>query len=113
MQPITRTTSDASGGAVTSSMINLDYWVSPFNVALSVRVTGTVNYTVQYTFDKVYDQGYVAASGNWVDHPSLTSKTATLDSNIAYPVTAVRIVQNTGSGSCVFTAIQAGGGGNS
>lgn len=113
MQPTTRTTSDASGGAVTSSIVALDYWVSPFNVALSVRVTGTVNYTVQYTFDKIYENNWVPASGNWVDHPSLTSKTATLDSNIAYPVTAVRIVQNTGTGSCVFTVIQAGGGGNS
>lgn len=113
MQPTTRTTSDASGGAVTSSIVALDYWVSPFNVALSVRVTGTVNYTVQYTFDKIYENNWVPSSGNWVDHPSLTSRTATLDSNIAYPVTAVRIVQNTGTGSCVFTVIQAGGGGNS
>lgn len=113
MQPITRTTNDASGGAITSGIINLDYWVSPFNVALSVKVTGVVNYTVQYTFDNVYADGYVAASGNWVNHPSMTAQTATLDSNIAYPVTAVRIVQNSGNGSCLFTVIQAGGGGNS
>lgn len=113
MQPITRTTSDASGGAVTSSIVALDFWVSPFNVALSVRVTGTVNYTVQYTFDKIMENGWIPSTGNWVDHPSLSNKTATLDSNVAYPVTAVRIVQNSGSGSCVFTVIQAGGGGNS
>lgn len=113
MQPITRTTSDASGGAVTSSIVNLDFWVSPFNVALSVRVTDTVNYTVQYTFDDIFAAGYTPASGNWVDHPTLSNKTATLDSNIAYPVTAVRIVQNSGAGSCVLTVIQAGGGGNS
>lgn len=113
MQPITRTTSDASGGAINSSIVNLDYWVSPFNVALSVKVTGTVNYTVQYTFDKIYENGWTPASGNWVDHPSMTTKTATLDSNIAYPVTAVRLVQNSGSGSCLLTVIQAGGGGNS
>lgn len=113
MQPITRTTSDASGGAVTSSIINLDNWTSPFNIALSVKVTGTVNYTVQYTFDNIFSSTYVASSGNWVDHPSLTSKTATLDSNIAYPVMAVRIVQNSGDGSCLFTVIQAGVGGNS
>lgn len=113
MQPITRTTSNASGGAVTSSIVALDAWTSPFNIALSVRVTGTVNYTVQYTFDNVMFDGWVPSTGNWVNHPSLTSQTGTLDSNIAYPVTAVRIVQNSGAGSTVFTVIQAGVGGNS
>jgi hypothetical protein len=108
MRPVTRTTSNASGGAITSKIVNLDSYVSPFNVALSVRVTGTVNYTVQYTFDKIFENNWIPSTGNWVDHPSLTGKTATLDSNIAYPVTAVRIVQNSGSGSCVLTVIQAG-----
>lgn len=113
MQPITRTTSDASGGAVTSTPIALDGWTSPFNVALSVRVTGTVNYTVQYTFDDIMFNNWIPSTGNWVNHPSLTGQTATLDSNIAYPVMAVRIIQNSGTGSTVFTVIQAGGGGNS
>ena len=113
MQPTTRTTSDASVSPVTSTIVALDYWVSPFNVALSVRVTGIVDYTVQYTFDKIYEDNWVPSTGNWVNHPSLSSKTTTLDSNIAYPVTAVRIIQNSGTGSCVFTVIQAGGGGNS
>jgi len=113
MQPITRTTSDATAGAVYSTIVALDTWTSPFSIALSVRVTGTVNYTVQYTFDNIMFNNWTPASGNWVDHPSLTSKTGTLDSNIAYPVTAVRIVQNSGNGSTVLTVIQAGGGGNS
>lgn len=108
MRPVTRTTSNASGGAITSAIVNLDNYISPFNVALSVRVTGTVNYTVQYTFDDIFKNSWIPSTGNWVDHPSLTSKTTTLDSNIAYPVSAVRIVQNSGSGSCVFTVIQAG-----
>jgi hypothetical protein len=113
MQPIIRRTADASGGAINSNPVVLDYWTSPFNVTLAVTVTGTVNYTVQYTFDVIDPTTWVAASANWVDHPSLAGKTATLDSNLAYPATAVRIVQNSGGGSCVFTVIQAGGGGNS
>jgi predicted ABC-type transport system involved in lysophospholipase L1 biosynthesis ATPase subunit len=44
-----------------------------------------------------------------VDHPSLTAQTATKDSNIAYPVTGVRIVGNSGAGTATLTAIQAGG----
>lgn len=108
MQPNVQTTSDASGGAKNTNPVVLDYWVSPFNIALSVRVTGTVNYTVQYTFDYIDSNTWVASSANWNDHPSLSNKTGTLDSNLAYPATAVRMVQNSGSGSCVFTVIQAG-----
>lgn len=87
--------------------------ISPYNIALSITVTGTINYTVQYTFDDVMAPSYITSTANWVDHPSLTSKTATLDSNIAYPVTGVRIRQNSGTGSVVFVIIEAGGGGMS
>jgi hypothetical protein len=111
MQPIVRTTSNASGGAINTTPVVLDCWVSPFNIALSVRVTGTVNYTVQYTFDVIDSNTWVSSSANWNDHPSMTGKTTTLDSNLAYPATAVRMVQNSGAGSCVFTVIQAGIGG--
>lgn len=108
MRPIVVTLSDASGGAKTSAPIPLDLYISPFNTSLSVTVTGVANYTVQYTFDKVFDGGWVAGSGNWVDHPNLTAQTATKDSNLAYPATAVRILLNSGAGSARFTVIQAG-----
>ena len=88
-----------------------DNYVSPFNLALSVLVTGTVTYTVQYTFDDVFSSGFSAASANWVDHPSLTTQTATKDSNIAYPVRGVRLNVTAGTGVARFTVIQAGGGG--
>ena len=100
-------------GAGVSSVFPPDQYISPFNVALSVLVTGTVDYTVQYTFDSVFASGYVAASGNWVDHPSLTSQTTTKDSNIAYPVQGIRIKGNSGAGTARLTIIQAGGGGGS
>lgn len=108
MRPIVQTLSDASGGAKAANTIPLDVFISPFNTALSVTVTGTVDYTVQYTFDNVQASTWTAATGNWVNHPSLTNKVATLDSNLAYPATAVRIVLNSGAGSVVFTVIQAG-----
>lgn len=98
-----------SGGAGTSNPCPLDQYISPFNVALGVTVTGTVNYTVQYTFDNVFAAGYTPASGNWVDHPSLTAQTGTKDSNIAYPVSAVRLVQNSGAGTTRLVILQAGG----
>ncbi len=111
MRPVVYTLSDASGGVLYSRVNPVDNYVSPFNVALSVRVTGTANYTVQYTFDDVFAADYTPASGNWVDHPTLTAQTTTKDSNIAYPVRGIRIALNSGTGSVTFTIIQAGGGG--
>lgn len=108
MRPVVINVSDASVAAKASNPVVLDHYISPFATTLSVLVDGTVNYTVQYTFDRVFEDGYTPASGNWVDHPSLTTQTATKDSNLAYPATAVRIVLNSGSGSVRFTVIQAG-----
>ena len=107
MRPVTYTIT----GTGTSSVYAPDHYVSPFNVALSVLVSGTVNYTVQYTFDDVFTGDYNPATGNWVDHPSLTAQTTTKDSNIAYPVRGIRLVVNSGTGSARLTSIQAGGGG--
>lgn len=100
-------------GAGTSNPMVPDQYISPFNVSLGVTVTGTVNYTVQYTFDNVMGAGYNPASGNWIDHPSLTAQTVSKDSNVAYPVGGIRLVVASGSGSARLTIIQAGGGGRS
>ena len=108
MRPIVQTVADASAAVKNGNPIPLDVFISPFNSSLSVTVTGTVNYTAQYTFDTVQASDWTAATGNWVDHPNLTTQTATKDSNLAYPATAVRIVLNSGTGSVRFTVIQAG-----
>lgn len=98
-------------GTGTSNVMVPDQYISPFNVALGVTVTGTSTYTVQYTFDNALAEGYSAASGNWVDHPSLTAQTASKDSNIAYPVGGIRLNVTAGTGTVRLTIIQAGGGG--
>ena len=99
-------------GIGNSNVMAPDTYISPFNVALNVTVTGTITYTVQYTFDNVFANGYSSASGNWISHPSLSAQTASKDSNIAYPVTGIRLNTSAGTGSATLTIIQAGGGGN-
>jgi len=95
-------------GVTQSPVYAPDVYISPFNLALSVVVTGTINYTVQYTFDDVFAPTYNPASGVWTNHPTLAAQAASLDSNIAYPVTGIRIVGNSGTGSARLTLIQAG-----
>jgi hypothetical protein len=97
-------------GTGSSAVYPPDHYISPFNIALNVVATGTITYTVRYTFDDVFAQGYNPASGTWIDHPSLTAQTTTKDSNIAYPVTGIRLVTTAGTGTATLTIIQAGGG---
>lgn len=110
MRPVRFTLSDASAALKTTPVYPPDNYVSPFNVAISVEVTGTADFDVEYTFDDVFAPGYDPANGNWTVHPSVNGA-ATVDGNVAYPVTGLRAVQNSGDGSIDVTFIQAGGGG--
>jgi len=106
MRPVVYTVT----GTQVSNVYAPDHYLTPFNVSLGCTVTGTSNYTVQYTYDNVFSATYNPATGNWVDHPSLTTQVATKDSNIAYPVRAIRIKANSGAGTTTLTITQAGGG---
>lgn len=110
MRPVSFTLSDASLAEKVSQVFVPDLYITPFNVALSVEVTDTVDFDVEYTFDNVFAPGYDPANGNWTVHPTVNG-TDTIDGNIAYPVTGIRAVLNSGSGSITATFIQAGGGG--
>lgn len=46
----------------------------------------SLTYSVQVTGDQVPSSG-----GNWNNHEIITGQTASINSNIAYPVTAVRL----------------------
>ena len=106
MRPSKVTVSDASGGAKNSNAIVLDYYGRP-EVSLQVVVTGTVNYTVQQTLDNPLTAG---VTPTWFNHPdtNMVTQTVNRQGNYAYIPTAVRIVLNSGSGSVVLTAVQAG-----
>ncbi len=106
MRPIVFTVT----GVGSSNPYPVDTYISPSNMGLAVIVSGTITYKVQYTFDDVFASNYVAASGNWFDHPTLTGSTSA-NSNIAYPVTAIRLTNTAGTGTATLTIIQAGGGG--
>lgn len=92
-------------GVGASQPIPLDIYLDPFNVSLFVDVQGTVNYTAQFTFDNVQSS---AGPYVWTDHPDLTSATADGDGTYISPVTATRILTNSGTAALVFTVIQAG-----
>ena len=102
MRPISVTVN----GVGNSVAIPTDYYANPFNIGFGVVVNGSVNYTVQHTFDNIQDPN---ATITWFPHPTVFNENANQDGNYAFPVTAVRIVNNPDAiGSVTFTVIQAG-----
>jgi len=92
-------------GAGSSSISPMNLNTSPFNVGIGVVVNGTVNFSIQHTFDDVYDP---AVTPVWFTHPSLVSLTANADGNYAFPVSAIKVLVNSGAGTATATLIQAG-----
>ena len=95
-------------GTGASSLIPLNYQLTPFNVTLAVAVTGTVTYQVEATVTDLTTPGYTAAGDTWFIHSTLVGKTDNQVSNYVFPVTAVRLNNTAGTGVAQLTVIQAG-----
>lgn len=130
--------SAASAGAITvgTNGVGATDWqivssdLSPVNLGIGVTVSGTVNFTLQYTYDDpsgtypnpatVTTSGYVNASrGNQITQfptawnlTALASKAVATDSSITFPITAYRLVINSGAGTAQAIVLPAGISGN-
>ena len=90
-------------GTGSSSALVMNTNVSPFNVGFGVIATGTVNYTVQHTFDDP-----AVGFTTWFSHPTIASETTNQDGNYAFPVTGIKVLVNSGSGTATMNLVQAG-----
>lgn len=90
-------------GTGSTAWIPLDYTQSPFNIGFGVTVTGTVNYTVEHTFDDVQDSTITPIA---FSHSTAANQTTNQDGNYAFPVRAVRVTVNSGSGTAKLTILQ-------
>lgn len=96
-----------TNGIASTPPLPLDKYTKP-QVSLQVDVTGTVNYTVSQTLDNVF--GKTQSETTWINHPDSNLVAATTDQqgNYAYVPAATRVTMNSGTGSLVFTVVQAG-----
>lgn len=90
-------------GTGSSNALVMNTNVSPFNVGFGVVVSGTVDYTVQHTFD---DPG--VGFTTWFSHPTVAGETANADGNYAFPVTGVKVLVNSGTGTVTMNLVQSG-----
>jgi hypothetical protein len=104
MRRIVLTQTGAGASAVSPMNLN----TSPFNVGFGVIVSGTVNYTVQHTFDDVFSPSFNAGTATWFPHPTIAGQAASADGNYAFPVTAIRLLVNSGGGTATLVLLQAG-----
>jgi hypothetical protein len=87
--------------------IPVDKNVTPTSIGLALIFTApAVNVTVQHTFDSPWEDP--SAILTWFDHPTLAGETANADGNLAFPPQAVRLLTNSGIGTCEFDLVQAG-----
>lgn len=93
-------------GVGASQTVPLDQYLTPFNVSLALVITGTVDVTVEFTFDDVF--GDFPGPHSWTPHPDLTGITADADATFISPVSACRLLTNSGDGEAVLRIIQAG-----
>lgn len=90
-------------GVGSSDALVMNTNVSPFNVGFGVLVTGTVDYTVQHTFDDP-----AVGFSTWFSHPTVAGESTNQDGNYAFPVTGIKVLVNSGSGTATLKLIQAG-----
>ncbi len=85
---------------------------------LQVVVSGTVNFSVSQTLDDFTNPNWLQGTGNtpqafanatWFPHPdsNMVAKSASVQSNYAYVPKWTRITLNSGTGSVIYSLIQA------
>lgn len=95
--------SKTSGTA--SPWIPLNPSANPFAVGFGVVATpdqGEITYKVQHTFDNVFDPTITPVA---FDHSTVSGKTTSVDGNYAYPVSAIRLVVMSGSGTAPYATL--------
>lgn len=109
-------TSTAVGSAVSvdtrqvgaSSAVPIDTYLNPTDISVSVIVTGTVNYTVQWTQDDVFAGTGVGPFTWFSAAANLVGATTTQAGSIGAPVSAIRVLTNSGGGTAQLIIRQSG-----
>ena len=96
-----QTVSQTGTGSTAPVVINTN--VTPVNIGFAVVVSGTVNYSVQFSYDDP-----AVGFTTWFDDVTITSKTGNEDGSILFPISAIKVLVNSGTGTVTLNVIQAG-----
>lgn len=111
MQPITVSTTDASGGTTYSRKVRMDSWANPTSL-IQVNVTGAATYTVEGSMDDPNSPTNPVAENSmtWVNcsASSLVAANASAQGILTATPIFLRIKQTAGNGSTTMTVAQFG-----
>lgn len=111
MQPITVSTTDASGGTTYSRKVRMDSWANPVSI-IQLNVTGTATVTVEGSMDDPNSTTNPVAEANmtWINASaaSLVGANANVQGILSATPTFLRLKQTAGNGSVTMTVAQFG-----
>lgn len=84
---------------------NLEYFA--MGMVLTVSSTGSPNYTVQNTISDIQNQA-PTINPTWLNDPTIAAKSATTQASLIVPVTAIRLKQNSGTGTGTLELLPTG-----
>lgn len=91
-----------TSGVGVTRWVNLNVYAQPCNTVVACDITGTVNYDIQYTYNDLS-----SVTKTWTDS-GLVGVTADGEATYSFPITGVRALLNSGSGTVAMTVIEAG-----
>ena len=97
----------SSNTTTPTAWLPVDNNIAVFNIGLRTGVTGTINYDIEGTMDDIYDST-VTPLAFQIPVAALVGATASQIAALTVPVRAIRIQQNSGTGSVVLKALQQG-----
>lgn len=98
-----QTTQRSRTGVGTTNVIVPDWHLTPFTIGNQVIVTGTVTFNLEYTMDSED-----APQTNWFVFTGWSALTASTAGIFEIPCRGLRINVTAGTGSVVWTMVQAG-----
>lgn len=109
----------SAGGTTYSPAFPIDTYNNPTNIGIGVQLiygTGSAVYDVQHTFSDPFSinlnanpAANTAATGIWSNNSTLTSATATGDTNYAFPPRAIRFALRAAASASITGTIQQAG----
>lgn len=97
----------SSNTTTPTAWLSLDTNIAVFNVGIRTEVTGTVNYDIECTMDDVFDPSVTPLVFD-IPVAALIGATASQFAQFQIPVAAIRIQQNSGTGSIKLKTLQQG-----
>lgn len=111
MQPITVSTTDASGGTTYSRPVRMDSWANAQTV-VQVKVSGSATYTVETSMDDPNSPTNPVAVGSmtWNDalDTNIVAQSSAKTGAFVVTPTFIRLKQTAGNGSATMTVAQFG-----